>query len=100
MPYVFYETLPEGAEEAHAVSQEEYDRLCCENEGLVTTNADLASQVDKLGRDLRESKKKYADAFTTANRVVNKHAADTKKDSGPHSFGELFAKRTGDGNAR
>lgn len=93
MPYVFYDELPEGLEAADAVSSKEYDEL-------LNTNADLAAQVDKLGRDLRESKKKYADAFTTANKVVQRHSADTRKDSSPHSFNELFAKRTGDGNAR
>lgn len=93
MPYVFYDELPEGLEAADAVSTKDYDEL-------VSKNADLAGQVDQLTRDLRESKKKYADAFTTANKVVKRHSADTRKDSGPHSFNELFAKRTGDVNAR
>ena len=92
MPYVFYDELPEGLEAAEAVSTKDYDEL-------VNKNADLASQLDQMGRDLREARKKYADAFTTANKVVKRHDTDTRKDSGPHSFTELFAKRTGDGNA-
>lgn len=96
MPYVFYDELPDGMEEADVVPRSELDALTAERDELVATRDELADHVSVLETDLRQSREKYAHAvLTSAERVKREQAHDVRRDSGPQTYEELFRAREG-----
>ncbi len=63
MPYVYYDELPEGLEEASAVSQEHYDALAEELAASNTQRDEALEQIEEARREAREAKAKYAQAI-------------------------------------
>lgn len=70
MPYVFYEELPEGAEEAMAVSADEHQAALDLVEELSSTvreledkNVALADRASAAEKESSDVKRRYADAF-------------------------------------
>lgn len=60
MPYVYYDELPDGLEEAQVVSQEHYDAIA---EELAASNAqrdEALTQIEEARREARATKAKYA----------------------------------------
>lgn len=60
MPYVWYDELPEGAEAAEVVTQENYDRLADELAGTITQRDEMIERLEEARREARETKSKYA----------------------------------------
>ena len=74
MPYVYYEELPDGLEEAEAVSREDFESVATEYETLSKQRDELAGTVESLTKDLDRERAKYAQlVLDSANR--------TKRDS-------------------
>lgn len=98
MPYVLYEEgqVPEGMEPADVVPRGEYDALLAERDELVTDRDGLADQLSVTQEDLRVSREKYARAvLTSAQQAKAAQARDVRRDSGPQTFAQLFARREG-----
>lgn len=63
MPYVYYDELPEGLEEADVVSQEHYDALAEELAASNNQRDEALKQIEEARRESREAKAKYAQAI-------------------------------------
>lgn len=98
MPYVYYEdgSVPEGAEVADVVPRSDYDGIVTERDELISTRDGLADQLSVTQEDLRVSREKYARAvLTSAQQVKAAQVHDVRRDSGPQTFAQLFARREG-----
>lgn len=98
MPFVYYDDgeVPEGMEVADVVPRGDYDAIVTERDELVTTRDGLAEQLSVTQDDLRVSREKYAKAvLTSAQQVKAAQERDVRRDSGPQTFAQLFARREG-----
>lgn len=70
MPYVYYEELPDGLEEAEAVSREDFESVASEYETLSRQRDELAGTVETLTKDLDKERARYAQlVLDSANRT-------------------------------
>lgn len=60
MPYVFYEELPEGAEEAQVVEQSVFDSVQTSYEEACAARDDAIEKLTRTHDELRDYKAKYA----------------------------------------
>lgn len=98
MPYVLFEDdqVPEGMVAADVIPRADYDALLAERDELVTSRDGLADQLSVTQEDLRVSREKYAKAvLTSAQQVKAAQERDVRRDSGPQTFAQLFARREG-----
>ena len=98
MPYVYYEdgSVPEGAEIADVVPRSDYEGIVTERDELISTRDGLADQLSVTREDLRVSREKYARAvLTSAQQAKDVQDHDVRRDSGPQTFAQLFARREG-----
>lgn len=93
MPYVYYDELPEGVEEADVVTREDYDTLVAERDSVIEQRDDALTQIQEANKEVREVKAKYADTILSANRKSTQKAEPPKKVSSslPTSISSLFA---------
>ena len=63
MPYVYYDELPDGLEEAQVVSQEHYDALAEELSASNGQRDEALTQIEEARREAREARAKYAQAI-------------------------------------
>lgn len=92
MPYVYYDELPDGLEEAQVVSQEHYDAIA---EELATSNAqrdEALEQIEEARREARDTKAKYAQMILDGKK---QQEPDPKQDPEPKhkaaTIASLFA---------
>lgn len=91
MPYVFYEELPEGLEEADVVSHENYDTLAEELAATVEQRDQALETLESSRRETREAKAKYAKLILDANKEqTKKEPEDAPKPTGKRTA-DLFA---------
>lgn len=98
MPYVLFEDdqVPEGMVAADVIPRADYDALLVERDELLTSRDGLADQLSVTQEDLRVSREKYAKAvLTSAQQVKAAQERDVRRDSGPQTFAQLFARREG-----
>lgn len=60
MPYVFFEELPEGAEESDVVSRDDFETVAESVETLERARDELAGEVVRLRGDLKKSREDYS----------------------------------------
>ena len=91
MPYVYYDELPEGYEEADVVPRSEYDAAITERDEVTAQRDGLVTRVEVAEDEARKAKAKYANAFlANAAQVKQMHERDVKSEGRPHSYKELF----------
>lgn len=90
MPYVFYEEVPEGAEEADVVTRENYNLMVDERDELATQNASLAESLEQANSKTREVQKKYADALLGSQQKQREQPKPKTEKLAAQSFSELF----------
>lgn len=92
MPYVYYDELPEGAEEADVITREDYDAIVSERDSVISQRDEALSQVEEAHKEVRDTKAKYADAILSANRKSHQPKQQkTVKSTLPTSINQLFA---------
>ena len=92
MPYVYYEELPEGAEEAQVVSHEHYDTLAEELAATVEQRDQTLEALEAARRETREAKAKYGKFILDAHKQQGspKEPEDEPKPKGK-TVADLFA---------
>ena len=76
MPYVYYDEIPEGLEEAEAVSRDDFESVAAEYETLSRQRDALAESVDSLTKDLDKERARYAQlVLDSANRTKRESAS-------------------------
>lgn len=60
MPYVFFEELPDGAEESDVVSRDDFEAVAESVETLERARDELAGEVVRLRGDLKKSREEYS----------------------------------------
>ena len=92
MPYVYYDELPEGLEEADVVSHEHYDTLAEELAATVEQRDQALETLETSRRETREAKAKYAKLILDANKQQGnpKEPEDEPKPKGK-TVSDLFA---------
>lgn len=92
MPYVYYDELPEGLEEADVVSHEHYDTLAEELAATVEQRDQALETLETSRRETREAKAKYAKLILDANKQQGnpKGPEDEPKPKGKR-VSDLFA---------
>lgn len=91
MPYVFYEEVPEGAEEADVVTRENYNLMVDERDEFAKQNASLAESLEQANSKTREVQKKYADALLGSQQTQRTQTKPKNTEKlAAQSFSELF----------
>lgn len=60
MPYVFFDTLPEGAAEADVVTRDDFEAVADEVERLTGERDTLAHRVEDLDGQLKKARADYS----------------------------------------
>lgn len=101
MPYVYYDELPEGMEEAEAYSPDDYNAIAMERDTAIgqvdALNAEIASltgERDSLMGELDDAKRKFADSFLSSPmRAKREQAREMREEERPSTFASLFKGR-------
>ena len=91
MPYVYYEELPEGAEEAQVVSHEHYDTLAEELAATVEQRDQTLEALEAARRETREAKAKYAKFILDANKQGSQREPEDDPKPKGKTVADLFA---------
>ena len=102
MPYVHYDELPDGEQEADVRSADEYnaieterDAIIGERDALQREVEDLTGQRDNLAAELDDAKRKFADSFlSSTEKMRRENAADLRHEDVVRSFDQLFTERS------
>lgn len=98
MPYVFYDELPEGAEEADVRSASDYnaiemerDTIIGERDALTRELDELRGERDNLASELDDAKRKFADSFLSSpGKMKRENERDLMTEDTVTSFKQLF----------
>ena len=100
MPYVFIDEENYDEESmggaADVVERAELDTVLTERDELRVQRDDAVARVDSLTNELNEVKDRYARHVISGAEIRQRAMVDTRKDSRPQSFDELFSQRTSD----
>jgi hypothetical protein len=89
MPYVFYEELPEGMEEADVVERAELDSTLSELETAREQRDQAIERAESAEDSLRKSREKYANTFLKSPRPRGGEP-EPQAQIGPTSISDLF----------
>lgn len=101
MPYVYYDELPEGEQEADVRSADEYnaiemerDTVIGERDAIQRELEEMTGQRDNLAAELDDAKRKFADSFLSSpEKMKRENAADLRHEDAVTSFDQLFRER-------
>ena len=93
MPYVFYDELPEGLEEADVVSHEHYDALADELASTVAQRDEALEHLETSRKETRDAKAKYARLILDGNKQKDVEKEKDKEKERPRgkTSADLFA---------
>lgn len=94
MPYVYYDELEDGMEEASVISTEEYNSLEEQRAALQEQYDTLVTERDSLSKELMDAKTKFANAFLSSpQKMKQDNADDLRREDVAMSYDQLFAER-------
>ena len=101
MPYVYYDELPEGAEESEAYSPDDYNALMMERDTAIGRAEEFERQVseltgerDSLMGQLDDAKRKFADSFLSSPAKMKRtQREEMREEESPSTFDTLFRGR-------
>ena len=101
MPYVYYDELPEGVEEARVRSEEEFSEMQGALESATNARDELQREYDalvgerdNLAGELDDAKRKFADSFLSSpQKMKRENREDLRSEDAVTSFSQLFRER-------